>query len=156
MASLSTKAIMELIERVVDAEGFVCPDEVAEAIVDSAEGSARKALVLLEQAAMHYGNEDKMLEAVTKADHKRQSIELARILMRPKPEWSDVAAILKDLDEDAEGIRRMLLGYFQSVMLGKGKGKDRAYQVIDALHEPLYNIGKPGLTAACWEVVNGV
>jgi DNA polymerase-3 subunit gamma/tau len=151
---LPNKTLDQLIGDVSGKEQVQLYDDVRDKIVSHAEGSARKALVLLNQV-MGLKTEEEQLEAVEKGDYKAQAIELARALIKPRADWAEVSAILKSLDEEAEGIRRMLLGYCQSVLLGGGKLSDRAYMIIDALREPLYDIGKPGLVAACWEVVKG-
>lgn len=151
---LPGKVLEQLISDVAGKEQVHLYDEVRDKIVSHAEGSARKALVLLNQV-VGLNTEEEQLEAVEKGDYKAQAIELARALIKPNAKWADVSVILTSLDEEAESIRRMLLGYCQSVLLGGGKLADRAYLIIDALREPLYDIGKPGLVAACWEVVKG-
>ena len=71
--------------------------------------------------------------------------------------WPDVARILRGIDEDAESLRRMVLGYCQSILLSEKPNAGimpRPYQIISIFRYDLFNSGKPGLTAACWEVVN--
>jgi len=154
LRSLDNKSMEKLLNDTAEKEEFKLTEEVRDKIIDHAEGGARKALVLLNQIVGLEAEEDQ-LDAISKADFKSQAIQLARLLMKPNAKWPEVAGLLKDLDDDAEGVRRMLLAYFQSVLLGGGKMAGKAYVVIDALRDPLYDIGKPGLTAACWEIVRG-
>ena len=133
-------------------------DEVLDEIVEAAEGSARKLLVLLHEV-IGIADPKQQLEAVQKQSIKKQSIDLARMLMTPqKGGWKKVAEILKALDDEPETIRRMILGYCSAVMLSGGhEGKtNRAFVVADAMRENFYDTGKNGLVLACYEVFHEV
>ena len=68
--------------------------------------------------------------------------------------WKKVSAILNGLkDQDAEGIRRHVLGYAQAVLLKSPN--TRAAAIIEEFWEPFYNIGFPGLVYCCFSVIHG-
>ncbi len=141
LLTVAQKEKMDLTEKVVDT------------IIDCAEGSPRKALVLLEQVG-HLQDEDSMLEGLEKAAQvKDQAILLARALINPSCQWQEVASILKDLQDEPESIRYMILGYARSVLLSGGKLAPRAYLIIDCFSRNFYDSKQAGLAAACWEVV---
>lgn len=130
-------------------------EEVRDKIVDLADGSPRKGLVLLNQV-LGEGDTEKALAALAGGVSEKEGIDLARSLMNPRPSWAEVAKLLKampDLETQAEGIRRLVLAYMGSVALGGGKGAARAVAVIDCFRDNYFDCGKAGLIASCWEVV---
>ncbi len=127
-------------------------DEVVERLVDVSEGSARKALVLLNQIINL--DPDEQLEAIQSSTTRQQAIDIARALIKPKASWAEVAKIVKEVDEEPESIRRLILAYASSVLLGGGKLAPRAYLVINAFESNFFDSGKAGLVRACYEVVS--
>jgi DNA polymerase III gamma/tau subunit len=142
-----------LVNRVLAGEGRMVSEEVLERIIETAEGSAREALVTLE-TVLNLEDEDEQLESIVKSETRTQSIELARILIKPKVKWQSVSKILKALDDDAEKVRRIVLGYSTSVLIGGSGLAPRAYIVINAMRDNFFDCGKAGLAAACFEIVN--
>lgn len=125
---------------------------VVDAIITAAEGSPRKALVVFEKV-MQLDSEKEQLEAVASTDVKNKAIELARALMFA-PQWANIAAILKGLDDDPESLRRMVLAYATTVLLGGGRNGNRAEFVLENFVDPFYDSGKAGLVLACWRTAN--
>lgn len=153
VAPLPPKLIRKLLDDVAEKEGWEpLSDEVADKIIEVAEGSARKALVLLQQIADLEGDDAK-LDAVSRSDTGRQAIEICRLLLGGRAKWNEVASILKEIEDEPESVRRMVLGYANKVLLGGGKQADRAYQVIVAFEQAFYDGGAAALTRACWEVL---
>jgi DNA polymerase III gamma/tau subunit len=142
----------KLLDRVVEEEGKTATDDVQDKIVEMSEGSARRALVLLHQV-INLESEDEQLDALSKADVKRVAIDLCRILMKPKPTWREVAQTVKAIDDDAESVRWMVLGYMNTVALGNNP--KRAVQVIEAFSEPYFNTKLSGLLYSCASIVFG-
>ncbi len=129
--------------------------DVMEKIVEVAEGSPRKALVLLDQVAGIEG-EEAQLEAIAATESQREAIDLARLLMKPKAQWSEVSKLLNSiegLEGQAEGIRRMLLAYHTKVLLGGGEKAGRAFDILSSFRDNFFDSGKAGLIAACYEIV---
>lgn len=150
---LSDDAIRKLIESTCAKHKAKLALAVIERIVTCAEGSARKALVLLEQV---WGLEDKeQLACIDKsAADQEMGILLARALIKPKPNWAEVAGILKQSKDEPESVRYLILGYARTVLLGGGPLARRAYTMIDCFSRNFYDSKQAGLAAACWEVVH--
>lgn len=146
---LSQDDLREIILDVLDKEGVELDNEVLDKLVEHAQGSGRKALVLLGSVIDLQGAE-KQLDAIVSADQERAAIELARALLNPRSTWPEVAGLLRDINEDPESLRRMILGYMQAVLLKSGN--PRAFFIIDVFKQPFYDSGKPGLTCACYAV----
>lgn len=149
--SLSPAEVTTLVTEVAKLEGFKVPQDTIDAIIEHAEGSARKALVLLNQV-IHLPVEDQV-DCIVKSDCKTQGIEIARALFKPGSAWSDVAKILKSVDEEPETIRHIVLGYATNVLCGGGKLAPRAFLIIDCFSKNFFDSKRAGLAAACYEVV---
>lgn len=142
-----------------DLVAFVCKKEdreldedVVDKLVEVAEGSARKALVVLD-AVLQHDDEAVQTRAILEADTQRQAVELGRALMNPKATWANVRSILTELDDEPESLRHMVLGYATSVLLKGGKQAARAYTLIDAFRDNFFDSKRAGLVAACYEVM---
>jgi DNA polymerase III gamma/tau subunit len=150
---LDRSKVIDLIFAVAAKEKMKLADDVTNAIAEAAEGSARKALVILEQVG--WLPVDEQLENVEAVSQdKDQAILLARELIKPGCKWQDVAAILKELKDEPETIRYMVLGYARAVLLGGGPLAKRAFLMIDCFGRNFYDSKQAGLAAACWEVVH--
>lgn len=154
LMELSASHCEELIGYVVKKEKKEISEEVMEAIVEHSYGSPRKCLVLLDQI-IDIEDEEEQLNAVVKADEQTLAIELARALINPRVKWSDISPILKNLEDDVESLRWMILGYSKAVLIKGGKLAPRAFLLIDAFRDNFYDSKAAGLTAACYEVVTG-
>lgn len=151
---LSDKDVADYLATIADKEKLDIDDSVFEHIASQAMGSLGIALGILDAVKALPPNE--INDAIaTSAAKQSQAIELCRALAKPKPAWKSIQPILKSLKEageDAEGIRRMVLGYCSSWLLNKDE--PRAWVIMDAFREPMYNIGFPGIVHACYMIVN--
>lgn len=150
LVELKAADMTALLQTTAEKEGKTLSEEVLARLVEYACGSARKALVLLNQVINIEGDEAQ-LDAIASSDSKTKAIELARALLQKAP-WAEVAAILKDLDEEPESLRRMVLSYASNVLLGGGKAAPRAFLLCDVFQHHFYDSGKPGLVTACYAV----
>ena len=124
-------------------------------IIEVSEGSARKALVLLNQV-IELDDEDESLDAIKASTAEVAGIMIARALFNTYTKWPAMAQILKDTaKEEPEGLRWMILGYAKTILLSGSKLSNRAYLVIEAFREHFYDSKHAGLTAACYEIVVG-
>jgi len=161
LKSLNEAALTRVLKRVVDKEKLSVTDDVVEAIADAADGSGRKALVILD-AVGSLPTEAEQLKAIQVTTFtKDAAFDLARLMMAHNPAWSDAARILRAVkDEDAEGIRYCVLGYARACMVGKeGNAPNhafgvRAFKVIDIFGRNFYDSKHAGLAAACWEAIH--
>lgn len=150
---LTSSQVEKVILRVCKLERKELSEEVVSRIVEVAEGSARKALVILGQV-IHLGSEEEQLDAVQKSDSRAQALDLCRLLLNPRSKWAEAAAILKELEDDPESVRRMILGYMTTVLLSGGKFAPRANLVIGRMEDAFYNSGKAGLVSACYDLIH--
>ena len=96
---------------------------------------------------------EQQLSAISRADHKSESVMIARALIDTKTTWRDMAKVLRECDiEEPEKIRHLVLVYCTRVLLG-GKPNLRAAMVIDYFRGHFYDSKKAGLIHACFEVV---
>lgn len=148
--TLDDKTMVSLIDSVATAEGVELSAEVMDQIEQDSLGSARMALSILDKI-INMDSADMLAAAKQQAAAQNQAIDLCRALIGKSP-WKEVAKILQGLQQDPEQVRRAVLGYCQAVLLKSGQGQ--AYVVLSAFRQPLYDLGKPGLTLACYEAVS--
>lgn len=147
---LNESEMMTLLRKVVKAEGESLQKMVYEQIILDSQGHPRNALQILEQV-LAVEPEKRLAVAQRSAETQSQTIELCRALLN-NSSWKLVAGILKELkQEDPESVRRAVLGYCNSVLLG-GEN-ERAAKLMEMMLEPTYNTGWPGITFACYAVV---
>lgn len=161
LSPLGIPDLRKVIQRVVDKEQMTVTEPVVQEIAEAADGSARKALVILEQVADLEGDEAQILAIQTTTFNKDEAIHLARELVFPEKGWLHVCSILRNLkDEDAEGIRYCVLGYARAILVGsEGKPSNpkwapRAFKVIDVFSDNFYDSKHAGLAAACYGVIH--
>lgn len=152
---LTNAEITIVVQNVYRAENLKITKEVGQAICKIADGSPRQALVLL-GAVAQLETAQEQLEWIQSADTERQAIEIARTLIRPGATWPQIAKLLKEVEEDPESLRWMVLGYANTVLLGGGKIAPKAALIIEAFRDNFYDSKKAGLTAACWEVLGSM
>jgi DNA polymerase III gamma/tau subunit len=165
LVPLSHQELEQLIKRVVQKEGFKVSDDIVEEIAEASDGSARKALVLLEQIA-DLDSEEEQLKAIVAANfNKDDAFTLARLVFnfRRDATWTEVAKTLRNLsDQDVEGIRYCMLGYARSVLVGKDdkppntKYAQKAFGIIEIFGRNFYDSKHAGLAGACWEAFNNL
>jgi len=150
--ALEEDEMKELLLEVTSKEGDELDEEVLEQIVIDSQGLPRNALTILEQV-LSTPKKRRLATAKQAAIEQTESIALCRALIGNKG-WGTVKTILQGLKgQDAEGIRRVVLGYATSVLLKTES--NMAGLVLECFEEPFYNIGFPGLVLACYRVVKG-
>ena len=150
MKPLSAMDMTLLLEDVSKKEGKTISGEVAEFIVEQSDGSARMALVLLEQA-LTLPDEDVLEKLTAFKTANTQGIDLCRALLNVQGTWNSVASVLAKLEVEPETVRRIVLGYMASVVLKAPRTKaEQASEIINYFEEPFWNGGKPALINACF------
>jgi DNA polymerase III gamma/tau subunit len=149
---LDDAQMFKLLRHVVKSEGAKLSKNIYEQIIEDSLGHCRDALQILEQV-LNADPDKRLAIAKRAAELQSQTIELCRALMGNAP-WKKVASILQGLKtQDPESIRRAVLGYCNAVLL-KGTNNQAAI-IMEEFIEPFYNTGFPGLTFACYSIVNG-
>ena len=153
--NLTDKSLMSLLINICKKEKVSINKDVLDKIIECSNGSARKALVFLNQV-IELDDEDDMIEAIKATTVEVQAIAIARALLNPRMKWMDMTKVLKEsLNEEPEQIRWMILGYAKKVLLSGGKFSGRAYLIIDAFRDHFYDSKHAGLVASCYEIIVG-
>ena len=130
-------------------------DKVINKIVSTADGSPRKAIVLLEQVSKIAG-EDKQLDAIVLDAVERQGFDLVKALLWESTDWAKLIPILRDIREqkiDLEPLRWSMLTCAGNELL---KGERRAgwcNLIIDCFKKSFFESGYSGMFSACFEVM---
>ncbi len=150
--TLTDREMRMLLRRVVKAEGESIDKAVYDQITQDSMGHPRNALQILQQVLAV--EEDKRLSVAQRASQEQtEGIELCRALLGGAP-WKKVANILSGMkDIEAEKIRRLVLGYCQSVLLKEAN--DMAAIIMEEFETPMYDIGFPGVVLSCYRIVHG-
>ncbi len=126
-------------------------EKVVDRIVEISQGSARSALVELNKI-IGLKNDKERLAALVDPESEVKGIEIARELMSFKPSWEKLTKILKEVKEDPEVIRNIVLSYASTVMLSNRKLAPRCYLILCAFEENFFYSRKAGLIRACYDV----
>jgi DNA polymerase-3 subunit gamma/tau len=165
LVALKEPALKRVIERVLNKENLTISEQVMEDIIEAADGSARKALVILEQVVGLETEAEQLAAIQATSFSKADAFKLAQALFNwsHKTTWGEIAALLRLLGAgDAEGIRYVVLGYARSCLVGKDDKApnkaacDKAFKIIDIFGRNFYDSKHAGLAAACWEAHNNL
>lgn len=146
---MSSSTIEGLLSRVAVTEKKEVPGEVLVQIASDSLGSPGVALAVLE-AIIDLPQEKMLKAAKRRVEVEQEAIALARALMRGA-KWPEVSAILKGLQDEPEQVRRLILSYCSTVLLGGDNPK--AYLVMDAFRNPFYDDARAKLILASYEVM---
>lgn len=128
------ESIMDLLERVADAEGMRTPDGVLKTAARACSGSPRQALVMLSmvQDCEDIDEASRILETATE---NKEIIDLCRLLVKGDLRWPQVIETLKAMNEmPAESARIVIVNYLTACILG-ARGEKDAARLMDILHE---------------------
>lgn len=140
-----------LLNEVAKKEGVNLSTKTIDKLIESAQGSARVLLVLLEKiASIPEEDREKVTEDAIRA--MNESIDICKAMMERPPQWKKVAKILQNLKEEPESVRRAILGFARYVLLRDGTWE--SYNVIRSLDRNLFDSGAAGLAAGCYEACN--
>jgi DNA polymerase-3 subunit gamma/tau len=150
MKPLSETQMYGLLRRIVHGEKENLDKEIYDIIVRDSLGFPRNAIVILEQV-LKVDTEKRAEVAQQVAAQQAEGIELCRALINKVP-WKKVSTILTNLrDQEAESIRRMVLGYCQAILLKSDL--HQAGVVLEVFLDPFYDSGFPQLVYACYKVI---
>ena len=148
---LGDKLMDVLLKSVIQKEGVDnVPQETIDQIVQDSLGAARMALSILD-GVINMDPTEMLAAAKQTSAQQNEAIDLCRALIGKKP-WPVVAKIVKGITQEPEAVRRAVLGYCQSVLLGSNNGQ--AYIVMDCFRQDFFTTGKPGLTMAAYMAVS--
>jgi len=150
-------SLTKYMKRICNEEGKEVPVSILKQIAIRSEGHIRDSLKLLEKV-FDCSDEEKMSKIIEKSivgDDSSQVIDLCKALNK-EGNWKEVREILKTLDEDAEGVRRAVMGYFSKVLLSSDNHDQRinAMIILKAFEKNFFDTGKVGLVMACFDRFN--
>lgn len=151
---LQEEEMLELLKRVVEGEGDKLSEKEYEKIIDASEGHCRDALQNL-QKFLNVSKKARKDYVIHATEQESTTIELCRLLYGTG-NWKEVSRVLNGLKvagADPEGIRRMILGYGQSILLKRENSK--AALVMEEFLGNFYDTGFPGLVYTCYSIVVG-
>jgi DNA polymerase III gamma/tau subunit len=156
-SALALRSVIEsdmrlLLNWVAREEGGKLDPKACDLIITEADGSPRKALVIL-NAVLGIADRHQQRRAVQRTETKTDAVEIAKLLVfgRGRDRWQEMSKLLKSCDlEDPEGIRRLVLAWATTCLLNKNN--PRAAMVIDYFRDAWYESGKAGLVLACYEI----
>ena len=147
---LTDAQMFGLLRRIVNAEKQELEKEVYDQIIQDSLGRARNAIQILEQV-LNVPQDRRLEIARQTAAEQSKSIELCRALMSGAS-WKKVAEILSGLkDQEPESVRRVVLGYAQSVLLKEDN--KLCGLILEEFMSPNFTNGMPQLTYACYSVI---
>lgn len=147
---LGFNTMRKLIKKILHAEEKELTEEVLEELVNHANGSAREALVTLEQILYLEGYEQQ-IQAISKipSDIKQDIFELVRVLLWKPPSWNSAVTKIINTIDDFEPIRKLILSNAANELLKVGDTK-RAAKVIEQFESDFFSSGKAGFALACY------
>ena len=152
LSLLSEEGLLRFLAGVLASEKKEVPEEVLRQIAQDSLGSPGVALSILEKV-VDLPLEKMLRVAKQTAEKQNEAIALARLLFRAKlKNWKEVAELIKTIDAEPESLRRLVLAYCSTILLGGDQ--PRAYVVMDSFKQPFFDDGKARLIMACYEVCN--
>lgn len=141
--------LLEILKEVCEKEGAEVGEPVLVHIAANAGGSARQALMRLEEVVALEDDEARMLH-LDDPQVKAEADQLCRALLDERSKWPDIKSILSRLKEDPEKIRWRVMGYARAALLRKWN--PRALLVLKKFQYPYHHTGANGLTLNCGEI----
>jgi DNA polymerase III subunit gamma/tau len=155
MKPLSDDDMMSLLEAIqIKETSQVLSTDVLKAIIEHANGSAREALVTLEQV-LYLDDVNSQLESISKISSvtKGNAFELVKMLLWSPKKWATVADLVKSLDpNEIEGIRKLLLKNAENELIKCGNSMRSAVLIIDSFKSDFFSSGMAGFVRSCFEV----
>ena len=144
---LDERDMFRLLRRVVKDEGEELEKDIYDQITQDSFGHPRNALQILDQV-LRVDPEKRLEIAKQKAEEYSETIELCRALLKGAG-WKEVRTILNGMkNQEAENIRRNVLGYAQAVLLNDDN--ERAGLILEEMRETFFYTGFAGLVGVCY------
>ena len=124
--------------------------KVLELVVDHAHGSTAQALLLLETiSGVDEKEQVELIEKTGEGDEKTVR-DLCQALLYSKS-WITVSKLIKEVQQDPESIRHVVMAYMTTVLLGSNVNLYlRAGRIIELFIDPFYT--KAELVLACYKL----
>ena len=134
LESINRNDLEDLIEDVAQEEEIEVDDKIITSIAKAADGSARAALVMLNEVAGVDDYED-IKDLLKSQSVDSEAVEIARLLMGNKSNWSAVMKLINNMGDkyNPDTVRYTLLAYFKKVVMGTKQEKE-AQRILRMLY----------------------
>lgn len=151
---LSNENLILVLARVCKKEKVKLSSDVTLKILDNSDGSARQALVYLNQV-IGLKKEKDMLNAIVPETTQAAAFDIVKALLYNRgTQWSQMAAILRGLkDENPEQIRNLVLACVTTEMSKGNKMSPRCAFILECFLDSYFYSGRAGLFLSCWQVI---
>lgn len=150
VAPLNEKQTIRFLKGICKSEEIDVPNKVLREIYNASLGHPRDALSILE-TIIGLDPEDMQGVALEEATKRNEAIELCRAIWAKKS-WKEVATLIKNIEEEPETVRRIMCGYFTTILLS---GNLAAAIVLEAFEKkPFYDTPKPSLVLASFAALS--
>ena len=148
--------MITLIKKVAKKEKYKISNEVLKAIIKSADGSPRQALVILD-SIIDIEDEKKALKTIVSSVPQEASIkDFCTVLLSQdakKFKWKELSRLIKSNTDEPETVRRGIMGYLTAVLLNNGS--PQVAEILSCFLDNYYDSGKSGLVLSCYSAVFG-
>lgn len=155
LGSLKDADIRKVVQRVLDKLDKQLEDTVYSQLIHASDGSARKALVLLQQIIdlPEIDDQLRVLEQGAEGSASAKAFDLAKKLVYSpdRTSWSTIQKLLKELDDDPEAVRWVVMGCAKKVLLDGGD-MEHAARVIEEFRDNFFDTKVNGLVLACYRL----
>lgn len=156
VTGIKPSELYKYLRRVVKKEDLNIEPDTLKIISEKCGGSPRQALVYLEAIKDLEDPDDQIdkLESMTVSDDP-EVIEFCRTLLPKNTSWKTLGNMLLSFKDkkDAEEVRRIVMGYMQSVLIKSGS--PRAAYILECFCDYQYSNGFPGITLATYQAFQG-
>ncbi len=146
--------MIALILWILESEKKTLSEQIISAIQYAAEGCPRRALVILDQIIDLEGEEAQLDGITISSIGETLVIDICKKVLAKESgakRWADLSILLKGIDQDAETVRRAILGYLGAALLNsKLEEAQRIGLLMTDFLQNCYDSGKPGLSLFCF------
>jgi DNA polymerase-3 subunit gamma/tau len=144
MSLLTSPKMRQLLTWICQSEGIAIEQSVLNEIIKYGEGSARRALGLLDKI-LDITDEDQALEILKRISASNTNmIEICQKILLAGTKWETLSKMIKSIEaEEPEKIRRAVLEYMAKVLLSKDD--NRAANIIQIFNDSWMYTGKAGM-----------
>jgi DNA polymerase-3 subunit gamma/tau len=137
LKSVRTADLLDLLDKVADAEQLDVTDSALKAIAEAAGGSPRQALTML-GSIDGLTDLDEIRRVLEAPAENAEVIDLCRRLLERRLTWEDLVKVLKDLgDMSPESIRIVIVNYLGACLLrARGKEVPRLLDTLAPFSKP--------------------
>ncbi len=135
LKSIPPQDIEELLEAVASFEGWTVENNVFQAIVQVSEGSARRALSILQagHACTSKSELSKIIESVDSDDNP--AIKLAKYLLKGGRSWKAVSQYLDEVEDEKEAIFAMSRYFAAALVKSEEEQAKEIYRILRSFTE---------------------